>query len=124
MAHQVHGRSKQQRYTRAADWSYITACANMAKSPADDGAPPLSFIGNGDVFTHLDFYKHLEDQNVDTCLIGRGALIKRTASCDCISTIYQYLFITVVHNENSVVSLLQLYCLNLPFQRSICCNCS
>ena len=35
-----------------------------------------AFIGNGDVFHFHEFYNYLEEYEVDTCMIGRGALIK------------------------------------------------
>ncbi len=39
----LHGRSRQQRYTKSADWQYITRCAALTQLP---------FIGNGDVFSY------------------------------------------------------------------------
>jgi tRNA-dihydrouridine synthase 3 len=64
----LHGRSKQQRYTREADWKYI---ANCAKQVRDEN---LQVIGNGDIMTYTEYYEHIND--VDAILIGRGALIK------------------------------------------------
>lgn len=37
----LHGRSKQQRYTKLADWDYISQCADIA------AGAKLQFIGNG-----------------------------------------------------------------------------
>ena len=95
----LHGRSKQQRYTRSADWSYIASCASLinnlkthhadlidtAREPdARDLAPASGqagpglpyFCGNGDVLSHVDYNTHLDHAGVDSCMIGRGALIK------------------------------------------------
>mmetsp|Transcript_1829 Transcript_1829/g.7099 ORF Transcript_1829/g.7099 Transcript_1829/m.7099 type:complete len:662 (-) Transcript_1829:95-2080(-) len=63
----LHGRSRQQRYSRLADWDYINQCAR---------ASPIQLIGNGDVFTYHDYVKNVEGQGVATCMIARGALIK------------------------------------------------
>ena len=35
----LHGRSRQQRYTKAADWSYISQCSSISEVP---------LIGNGE----------------------------------------------------------------------------
>ena len=63
----LHGRSRQQRYSRLADWDYINQCAR---------ASPIPVIGNGDVFNYHDYVKNVEGQGVATCMIARGALIK------------------------------------------------
>ena len=34
------------------------------------------FFGNGDVLNYTDWTDHLSNHGVDTCLVGRGALIK------------------------------------------------
>ena len=93
----LHGRSRQQRYTRSADWEYISSCANLvqklkAESAAltdtirEPDARDLSsstiseglpyFIGNGDILSHIDYNTHLKHAGVDSCMIARGALIK------------------------------------------------
>lgn len=96
----LHGRSRQQRYTREADWDYISETASLIKSlnaqsatltdtihaPDDrDLANPLTttstingtyFLGNGDIFSHEDYYMHLEKAGVSSCMLARGALIK------------------------------------------------
>merc|ERR1719491_233599 len=65
----VHGRSRQQRYRRPADWQYISECVQSAK-----GRVPI--ISNGDVFKFEDWYSALEKTQCSTVMIGRGALIK------------------------------------------------
>lgn len=89
----LHGRSRQQRYTRTADWGYISECAALVKrlSSESDGLSDtvrepeerlqpnggkIYFLGNGDCYSHEDYYDHIQNANVDTVMIGRGALIK------------------------------------------------
>ncbi|XP_003701116.1 dihydrouridine synthase 3 [Megachile rotundata] len=65
----VHGRSREQRYTKLADWDYIEKCAKAAQ--------PVSVFGNGDILSYDD-YKRVQDTYKTICgvTIGRGALIK------------------------------------------------
>jgi tRNA-dihydrouridine synthase 3 len=91
----LHGRTRAQRYTRSADWGFIAECAALIKSyqeTSDDltdtmrepeantlantAGGNMYFLGNGDCFTYLDYYEHLEKARVDSVMIGRGALIK------------------------------------------------
>ncbi|KAG8368148.1 hypothetical protein BUALT_Bualt15G0014900 [Buddleja alternifolia] len=66
----VHGRTRQQRYSKLADWDYIYQCARAAP-------PSLPVIGNGDVFSYLDWNNRRSDcPQLSTCMIARGALIK------------------------------------------------
>ncbi|ORY14193.1 tRNA-dihydrouridine(47) synthase [NAD(P)(+)] [Clohesyomyces aquaticus] len=89
----LHGRSKQQRYTRSADWGYIADCAALInrlkrersvqtdtireadpRDLANDGH--VYFVGNGDCYSHVDYFSHLENAKVDSVMVARGALIK------------------------------------------------
>lgn len=95
----LHGRSRQQRYTRSADWEYIGETAALIKSlnekadalvdtvgEVDERDLPnghetsrngkVFFLGNGDVFSHKHYYDHFEHAGVDGVMAGRGALIK------------------------------------------------
>lgn len=91
----LHGRSREQRYTKKADWSYIAECAAMIKSYneqkdaiTDTAAEPdestlpnakdgrMFFLGNGDCYSHVDYFDHIENARVDSVMIGRGALVK------------------------------------------------
>lgn len=89
----LHGRSRQQRYTKSADWSYIAECAALIKSynqKKDDltdtirepdartqsNGGKLYFVGNGDCYSHVDYLDHIQNAGVDSVMVARGALIK------------------------------------------------
>ena len=98
----LHGRSRQQRYTKSADWSYIAECAALIKAHNEQGdaladtirepdarnlppsastsstiAPrPTFFIGNGDCYSHTDYFSSIASSGVSTVMLARGALIK------------------------------------------------
>ena len=89
----LHGRSRQQRYTKQADWSYISQCAaliNEHRNKGDDLSDTIReadarhspsnsqvyFIGNGDCYSHVDYSNHLEQAGVDSVMVARGAMIK------------------------------------------------
>lgn len=86
----LHGRSRQQRYTRAADWGFIgetAALINSLKAKAaaqTDTAdqkerrdkPDVYFVANGDVYSHHDYYTGIENSGADSVMVARGALIK------------------------------------------------
>ena len=61
----VHGRSKEARYTKLADWSYIDRCAQIAA--------PLPFCGNGDILSYEDAVAHKTKTKVG----GGGKLLCR-----------------------------------------------
>ncbi|CAG8610770.1 13069_t:CDS:10, partial [Dentiscutata heterogama] len=64
----LHGRSRQQRYTKLADWKYISKVSYTVNE--------MPLFGNGDVLGYTDYYEHIEKHHVDGVMIGRGALIK------------------------------------------------
>jgi tRNA-dihydrouridine synthase 3 len=64
----LHGRTRQQRYSRAADWDYIQQCAAAA--------PDLQMVGNGDVMSYTHWNEHMQGTGLASCMIARGALIK------------------------------------------------
>ncbi|KAA8651602.1 hypothetical protein EYZ11_002231 [Aspergillus tanneri] len=89
----LHGRSKQQRYTRQADWGYISECAALIKrlnetkdeitdtvrepdARTQPNGGKVFFLGNGDCFSHSDYDDHINNSGVDSVMVGRGALIK------------------------------------------------
>lgn len=67
----IHGRTRQQRYTRAADWNYISSLVDLNRQLPG----PLSIIGNGDILSFKD-YELAKESGVDTVMIARGALMK------------------------------------------------
>ncbi|XP_076896930.1 tRNA-dihydrouridine(47) synthase [NAD(P)(+)]-like [Bidens hawaiensis] len=66
----IHGRSRQQRYTKQPDWEYVYECTR--KTP-----DTLQVIGNGDILSFSDWKKHKSDcPQLSSCMIARGALVK------------------------------------------------
>uniref|UniRef100_A0A182R6J2 tRNA-dihydrouridine(47) synthase [NAD(P)(+)] n=1 Tax=Anopheles funestus TaxID=62324 RepID=A0A182R6J2_ANOFN len=65
----IHGRTKEQRYTKRADWEYLQQCASQAQS--------VPVFGNGDIFCYDD-YETIREKcpNIAGVMVGRGALIK------------------------------------------------
>ena len=63
----LHGRTRAQRYRSVADWEYIKLTKEVSSVP---------LIGNGDVYMQSDYYTHMAEHSVDTCMLARGALIK------------------------------------------------
>eukprot|EP00760_Papus_ankaliazontas_P038162 PhM_4_TR8895/c0_g1_i1/m.88146/K05544/DUS3; tRNA-dihydrouridine synthase 3 len=63
----IHGRSRRQRYTKEANWDYIAQCADLTNVPV---------IGNGDIFSFVDYNDHMQNHKAQAVMIGRGALIK------------------------------------------------
>jgi len=63
----VHGRSREQRYSRAADWDLIGRIAAERRVPV---------VGNGDILTHYEAAARARRSGAAALMIGRGALIK------------------------------------------------
>lgn len=95
----LHGRSRQQRYSRSADWQYIASTAalinrlNSQSAALTDtihdrdprslpagrgtaGGGKVFFLGNGDCYTHTSYNTHITEAGVDTVMVARGALQK------------------------------------------------
>ncbi|EGV66604.1 tRNA-dihydrouridine synthase 3 [Yamadazyma tenuis] len=80
----LHGRSRQQRYSREADWGYVGEVAQVVqdwnnrkeenKDMSDTQA--TQFLGNGDVYTFEDWYAATNTPGIDSVMVARGALIK------------------------------------------------
>ena len=68
----IHGRSRLQRYTKAADWNYIRQCRIVQNSKL----PSIPIIGNGDVYNYEDWEKNLQESGTETVLLARGVLQK------------------------------------------------
>ena len=52
----IHGRSREQRYTKLADWDYISECVKAAA--------PMPIYGNGDIMSFEDYEKDIETSGV------------------------------------------------------------
>ena len=63
----LHGRTREQRYNRAADWDLIGRVA------AERGIP---VIGNGDILTPYEARERMARSGVRSVMLARGALIK------------------------------------------------
>lgn len=80
----LHGRTRQQRYTKSADWDYVGEVANAVRTYEAErqenknlrDGQKIQFVGNGDCNNWEDWYKHLENKNMDSVMVARGALIK------------------------------------------------
>jgi len=65
----LHPRSREQRYTRLAEWDYVEKCAEFI-------ADRCPLWACGDVLNYEDYYQRLEQYPIEGVMIGRGALIK------------------------------------------------
>jgi tRNA-dihydrouridine synthase 3 len=63
----IHGRSREQRYSQAADWELIGRVAAERTIPV---------VGNGDILTHFEARTRMEQSGVTSIMLARGALIK------------------------------------------------
>jgi len=63
----LHGRSKEQRYTKVIDIDYMKQCGAAASVP---------FIANGDVYSWQDAVKLKAETNASAVMVARGAIIK------------------------------------------------
>jgi tRNA-dihydrouridine synthase 3 len=63
----IHGRTREQRYSRAADWDLVGRVAAERAVPV---------IGNGDILTPYEARDRRRRSGVRSVMLGRGALIK------------------------------------------------
>jgi tRNA-dihydrouridine synthase 3 len=63
----IHARTREQRYSRAADWDLI------GKVAAERSVP---IVGNGDILTHFEASERMARSGVRSVMLARGALIK------------------------------------------------
>lgn len=62
----IHGRTRKQAYTGAANWDYIRACKQAAKN--------IKVIGNGDLFDANAVKRMFEHTGCDAVLVARGTM--------------------------------------------------
>ncbi|KAJ7078161.1 zinc finger dihydrouridine synthase [Mycena belliarum] len=73
----LHGRSRQQRYTKLADWAYIKECVDAVRArEADEDLPRVPIFGGGDAFSAAGYWDCVAASAVDGVMVARGALIK------------------------------------------------
>ncbi|TFK75594.1 FMN-linked oxidoreductase [Pluteus cervinus] len=73
----LHGRTREQRYTKLADWNYIKECVDAVRArEAEEDLTPIPIFGGGDCFSSQDHWEKIEATGVDGVMVGRGALIK------------------------------------------------
>ncbi|EJD02013.1 zinc finger dihydrouridine synthase [Fomitiporia mediterranea MF3/22] len=73
----LHGRTRQQRYTKLADWDYIKECVDAVHArEVEEGLAPIPIFGGGDAYSSQDYWGSIDYSGVDGVMVGRGALIK------------------------------------------------
>eukprot|EP00795_Rhopilema_esculentum_P014894 gene14894-6033_t len=78
----LHGRSREQRYTRLADWEYINECASAAS--------PMPLYGNGDILSFEDANLRRENTGVAGIMIARHWDISATERLDILRRYTNY----------------------------------
>jgi tRNA-dihydrouridine synthase 3 len=74
---QLHGRTRQQRYAKLADWDYIKQCIAAVREHEEEfGLERIPIFGGGDAFSYSDYKEKLEASGADGVMVARGALIK------------------------------------------------
>lgn len=63
----IHGRTREQRYTRSADWELVAEVAAEC---------PVPVLGNGDILTPMEARRRLQGTPLAGAMIARGALTK------------------------------------------------
>lgn len=70
----LHGRTKEQRYSKYSNWQWIQFVSRVAKAHSEN---QMQVIGNGDILSWQEYYvKRERCPDLAGILIGRGALIK------------------------------------------------
>ena len=59
----MHGRSREQRYTKLANWSYIATCV--------EAAAPMPVFGCGDVLSYEDYNLYQHTSQVAGIMVAR-----------------------------------------------------
>ena len=75
----LHGRTRQQRYSKLADYAYIRTCVDALRDAAEaadrklvrsralahHAVAPIPFLGNGDAYDHRAYWENVENSGVD-----------------------------------------------------------
>lgn len=69
----IHGRTAQQGYSKPADWDFIE---KIVQEGNEEGYAHVPVIGNGDILTHFEATRRIQQSSVDSVMVGRGALTK------------------------------------------------
>ncbi len=75
----LHGRSRLQRYSKLANWDYISVVGNALANTnrvKNGEVRKLPLIGNGDIMSWTDVMERRRDGVNRTAMLARGALIK------------------------------------------------
>ncbi|EKM56739.1 uncharacterized protein PHACADRAFT_194324 [Phanerochaete carnosa HHB-10118-sp] len=73
----LHGRTRQQRYSKLADWDYIKTCVDAVRAKEEEeGLATVPIFGGGDAFSSQDYWEKVNHSGVDGVMVARGALIK------------------------------------------------
>lgn len=80
----LHGRSRQQRYTKEANWDYIAEVGQVVRETEAETMDDkdrrdfqrINFVGNGDCYNWDDWYRATDNEYIDSVMVARGALIK------------------------------------------------
>jgi tRNA-dihydrouridine synthase 3 len=97
MFSKLHGRTRQQRYSKLADWDYIKLCVEKVREKEEEEGcklyslpvdltsltlfhnslvSPIPIYGGGDCFSSTGYWETVNAAGVDGVMIARGALIK------------------------------------------------
>ena len=78
----IHGRTAQQGYKQSADWEWIQKVVAQEHSyhnnnpTTETTKQSMPIIGNGDILTHYEAQRRMQESGVNAIMVGRGALIK------------------------------------------------
>lgn len=69
----LNSRTAQQGYSKPADWNLIK---KVVHEGYEEGFGHIPTVGNGDILTYYEAKRRIKESNVDSVMVGRGALIK------------------------------------------------
>ena len=104
----VHGRTKEQMYTGAADWQVIEQIAQKLTIPV---------FGNGDIWTAADAKDRLKDSACSGVAIGRGALGNPYIFSELTNTPFNYTPMQIIQKHFDILLRYNSLELVLPYMR-------